>query len=156
MRPSLIRRRVISYPPACREDDLWHTAAIMMYIVIYDLDGDRMRETKDTWLPQPDLDEVDVGTLLQAPTDPMCRRIARLLEVAGEGSCASLDVPVKHPTVSHHLRTPCESGMVAARPAGNARLSRLRGDDLKRRLPGLPTSILYTTPPASSTSPAAG
>ncbi|MBV8932740.1 MAG: helix-turn-helix transcriptional regulator [Kutzneria sp.] len=106
-----------------------------------------MLDQADTWLPQPDLDQVDVGTVLQALSDPVRLRIVRLLDAAGEGSCSTLDVPVKHSTVSHHLRTLRESGLLATRLVGNTRLSRLRKDEMERRFPGLLTSILTATPP---------
>ena len=106
-----------------------------------------MRDVKDTWLPEPDLDEVDVGTVLQALADPVRLQIVRLLDAAGEGSCTTLEVPVKRSTISHHLRTLRESGVVATRLVGNSRLSRLRGDELERRFPGLLTSILSASAP---------
>ncbi|MEU0251407.1 metalloregulator ArsR/SmtB family transcription factor [Streptomyces sp. NPDC006184] len=106
-----------------------------------------MRDTKDTWLPEPDLDEVDIGTVLQALADPVRLQIVRLLDSAGEGSCTTLDVPVKRSTVSHHLRTLRESGVVATRLVGNSRLSRLRRDELECRFPGLLTSVLTASTP---------
>lgn len=105
-----------------------------------------MRDAKDTWLPEPDLAEVDVGVVLQALADPMRLQIVRLLDTAGEGSCTSLDVPVKRSTVSHHLRTLRESGVVATRLVGNSRLSRLRQDELEARFPGLLSSVLTAEP----------
>ncbi|AEW96644.1 MULTISPECIES: ArsR/SmtB family transcription factor [Streptomycetaceae] len=110
-----------------------------------------MPRTEDTWLPQPDLDEVEIGTVLQALADPVRLHIVRLLDAEGEGSCTSLDVPVKRSTVSHHLRTLRESGVVATRLVGNSRLSRLRRDDLERRFPGLLTSILNAAAPLART-----
>ncbi|WP_231591326.1 ArsR/SmtB family transcription factor [Saccharothrix sp. ST-888] len=107
-----------------------------------------MRDSQDTWLPQPDLDEVDIGEVLQALADPVRLQIVRLLAAAGEGSCTSLDVPVKRSTVSHHLRTLRESGVVATRLVGNTRLSRLRTAELEERFPGLLVSILAATPRA--------
>ncbi len=107
-----------------------------------------MRDAKDTWLPEPDLAEVDVGTVLQALADPVRLLIVRLLDAAGEGSCTTLDVPVKRSTVSHHLRTLRESGVVATRLVGNSRLSRLRKDELEARFPGLLASVLAATPAA--------
>jgi DNA-binding transcriptional ArsR family regulator len=102
----------------------------------------------DTWLPQPDLAQVDVGTVLQALADPIRLRIIRQLDADGEGSCVTLDLPVKHSTVSHHLRTLRESGVLATRLVGNNRLSRLRKDELEQRFPGLLASVLAATPPA--------
>jgi DNA-binding transcriptional ArsR family regulator len=109
--------------------------------------GSSTHEQVDTWLPQPDLAHVDIGTVLQALADPMRLTIVRLLDASGEGSCTTLDVPVKHSTVSHHLRTLRESGVLATRLVGNARLSRLRKDELEQRFPGLLSAILTANPP---------
>src|SRR4051794_31862015 len=87
------------------------------------------------------------GTVLQAPSAPVRLQIVRQLEVDGEGSCTTLDVPVKPSTVSHHLRMLRDSGVLATRLIGNTRLSRLRKDELEHRFPGLLTSILAATPP---------
>ncbi|WP_326824310.1 ArsR/SmtB family transcription factor [Streptosporangium sp. NBC_01756] len=100
------------------------------------------------WLPQPDLDTIEVGTVLQALADPVRLQIVRALDTAGESTCTALDVPVKVSTVSHHLRSLRECGVVSTRLVGNARPSRLRRDDLERRFPGLLTSILNATPPS--------
>jgi len=105
-----------------------------------------MPELADTWLPQPDLAEVDIGTVLRALSDPVRLLIVQLLDADGEGSCTTLDLPVKHSTVSHHLRMLRQSGVLATRLVGNARLSRLRKDELESRFPGLLRSILTATP----------
>jgi len=107
-------------------------------------------EIKDHWLPQPDLDQVDIGTVLQALGDPVRLRIIRALDQAGESTCTALDVPVKVSTVSHHLGKLREAGVVSTRLVGNARPSRLRYEDLETRFPGLLTSILQADPPVST------
>lgn len=106
----------------------------------------------DTWLPQPELETVDVGVILQALADPTRLKIVRALDEVGEATCTTLDVPVKVSTVSHHLGILRECGVVSTRLVGNARPSRLRRDDLERRFPGLLGSILTAAP--ASTKPA--
>ena len=108
-----------------------------------------MRDLGDTWLPQPDLASIDVQTVLAALADPVRLRIVRLLDVVEESTCTALDMPVKVSTVSHHLGVLRECGVVSTRIDGNARPSRLRRADLERRFPGLLTSIVSATPPAS-------
>ncbi|GAA2257318.1 helix-turn-helix transcriptional regulator [Streptomyces amakusaensis] len=105
-----------------------------------------MDDRRYAWLPEPDLDRVELGTVLQALADPVRLRIVRLLDTSGEGSCSTLDVTVKRSTVSHHLRTLRESGLVSTRIDGNARFSRLRRQDLERRFPGLLDSVLSASP----------
>ncbi|MFI9201355.1 ArsR/SmtB family transcription factor [Streptomyces sp. NPDC053048] len=101
------------------------------------------------WLPEPDLADVEVGDVLQALADPVRLQIVRLLDRSGEGSCSTLELPVKRSTVSHHLRTLREEGVVSTRVDGNSRFSRLRRDDLERRFPGLLDAILGATPARS-------
>jgi DNA-binding transcriptional ArsR family regulator len=102
----------------------------------------------DTWLPQPDLDTIAVGTILQALADPVRLQIIRALDLAGESTCTALDVPVKVSTVSHHLQVLRECGLVSSRVVGNTRPSRIRHADLERRFPGLLSAILAASPPA--------
>ncbi|MDF5754699.1 helix-turn-helix domain-containing protein [Spongiactinospora sp. TRM90649] len=101
----------------------------------------------ETWLAQPDLDEIEIGTILAALADPIRLRMIHLLDELGESTCTALDLPVKVSTVSHHMNVLRHSGLVSTRLVGTARPSRLRRDDLERRFPGLLTSILAATPP---------
>jgi DNA-binding transcriptional ArsR family regulator len=104
-----------------------------------------------TWLEQPHLDDLDVGTVLQALADPTRLRIVRLLGQVEESTCTALDLPVKVSTVSHHVNILRQSGVVSTRLDGTARPSRLRRADLERRFPGLLDSILDATPPRAAT-----
>lgn len=101
----------------------------------------------ETWLPQPDLDSIDVGTVLQALADPVRLQIVRSLGDLEESTCTALDLPVKVSTVSHHMHILRESGVVSTRLVGNSRPSRLRRADLERRFPGLLSSVVDATPP---------
>jgi DNA-binding transcriptional ArsR family regulator len=101
----------------------------------------------DYWLPQPELETVDIGTVLQALADPVRLQIIRALDRVGESTCTALEVPVKVSTVSHHLGKLREAGVVQTRLVGNSRPSRLRYDDLEARFPGLLTAILAAEPP---------
>ncbi|WP_318202203.1 metalloregulator ArsR/SmtB family transcription factor [Streptomyces sp. SCL15-4] len=114
-----------------------------------------MRTTEETRLPQPDLATVEIGTVLQALADPVRLRIVRLLDAAGEAPCGALDLPVGRSTVSHHLRTLRESGVVETRLRGNTRVSRIRGEELDRRFPGLLTAVLGAAPAARKNAAAA-
>jgi DNA-binding transcriptional ArsR family regulator len=107
----------------------------------------RADETENIWLPQPDLNTIDVGTVLQALADPVRLQIVRELHVVEEATCSSLDVPVKVSTVSHHMHILRASGVVSTRLVGNARPSRLRLDELEQRFPGLLAAILHAAPP---------
>jgi DNA-binding transcriptional ArsR family regulator len=100
----------------------------------------------ETWLPQPDLANVDIGVVLQALADPIRLQIVRSLDTVGESTCTALDLPIKVSTVSHHMHILRDSGVVSTRLVGNARPSRLRKEELEDRFPGLLSSILAATP----------
>ena len=91
----------------------------------------------------PDIDDVDLGTMLLALADPHRRRV--VLEPARdpktERQCATFILPITKSTKTHHWRVLRESGLVYQRAAGNALYIRLRADDLKRRFPGLLDTI---------------
>ncbi|MCW5253883.1 ArsR/SmtB family transcription factor [Streptomyces sp. SHP 1-2] len=95
-----------------------------------------------TRLPQPDLAAVEIQAVLQCLADPVRLQIVRLLTDQGEAPCGGLDLPVKRSTVSHHLRTLRESGLVETHLRGNTRVSRVRRAELDGRFPGLLASIL--------------
>ena len=99
-------------------------------------------ETEDTWLPQPDWQQLDLGTVLGALADPVRLEMVRQLHKRGEATCTELDMPVKISTVSHHMTQLRLTGLVSTRLVGTARPSRLREDDLERRFPGLLRSVL--------------
>nr|WP_243870070.1 helix-turn-helix domain-containing protein [Amycolatopsis granulosa] len=97
-------------------------------------------------MPQPDLARVDIGTVLHALADPVRLRIVRMLTEAGEAACGALDLPVKPSTVTHHMRTLRESGLVEMELRGNSRISKVRREELDRRFPGLLAAILGARP----------
>lgn len=115
-----------------------------------------MRTSEHTRLPQPDLGQVDIGTVLQALADPVRLQIVRLLTEAGEAACGALDLPVQRSTVSHHLRTLRESGLVETELHGNSRVSKVRREELDKRFPGLLASILLAEPAVVNESKDAG
>ncbi|HEY3681765.1 MAG TPA: metalloregulator ArsR/SmtB family transcription factor [Streptosporangiaceae bacterium] len=104
-----------------------------------------------TLLPQPDLDTVHVETVLRALADPVRLRIVRRLTEVEESTCTALDVGVKVSTVSHHMGILRESGLVSTRIDGTARPSRLRGEELRRRFPGLLDSVVGAAPARPAT-----
>jgi DNA-binding transcriptional ArsR family regulator len=96
----------------------------------------------DTWLPQPDVQDIELSPVLNALADPVRLQIVRQLRQRGEATCTDLDLPVKISTVSHHIRQLRLAGIVSTRLVGTARPSRIREDDLEKRFPGLLRSIL--------------
>ncbi len=97
---------------------------------------------------RPDLEGVDVLTVLQALSDPVRLEIVRQLAAAEDGKglmCNQLRLPVAKSTGSHHLRTLLNAGITAEQEQGTCKYVRLRQADLERRFPGLLDSVLQAT-----------
>lgn len=100
--------------------------------------------TQDTG-EAPELDAIDVVTVLQALSDPVRLQMVRQLagcDDGGELSCGQIDVPVTKSTASHHLKILASSGLTAEREEGTRKFIRLRSDELNQRFPGLIKSVL--------------
>ncbi|WP_194908522.1 ArsR/SmtB family transcription factor [Catenulispora rubra] len=99
--------------------------------------------TAVTGLAHPDIDDIDLSTVLLALADPHRRQV--VLELARdpktERQCATFVLPIAKSTKTHHWRVLRESGLVYQRAVGNGLYIRLREDDLKRRFPGLLDTI---------------
>jgi DNA-binding transcriptional ArsR family regulator len=93
-------------------------------------------------LPHPSTDEIELGAVLHALSDPVRLRMVAALAGDGEYSCGSFDVPVTKSTCTHHFKVLREAGVIRQRQEGTARLNTLRRDDLEARFPGLLESIL--------------
>ena len=94
-------------------------------------------------LPQPDRDEIEVATVLQALGEPVRLQIVRALADAPQGiACGDIELPVTASTRAHHLRILREAGVLTTHTEGTRRISRLRRTDLEDLYPGLLTGIL--------------
>jgi DNA-binding transcriptional ArsR family regulator len=89
-------------------------------------------------------EELELGAVLHALSDPVRLRIVATLAAGGEEerACGSFDLPVTKSTCTHHFRVLREAGIIDQRLEGTARLNRLRRDDLEARFPGLLETIL--------------
>jgi DNA-binding transcriptional ArsR family regulator len=91
----------------------------------------------------PGRDELDLGAVLHALSDPIRLRIvAALAEADGARPCGSFDLPVTKSTCTHHFRVLREAGLISQRHVGTTRLNALRSDDLEARFPGLLATVL--------------
>jgi DNA-binding transcriptional ArsR family regulator len=68
--------------------------------------------------------------------------MVRQLAATDEIACGSFDVSVSKSTLTHHLRTLRESGIIAGRHQGTTRFNSLRRDDLDVLFPGLLDGVL--------------
>lgn len=99
-------------------------------------------------LVHPEADEIVLTEVLFALSDPARLGIARLLldgpiEVA---KCHTVTGDIPKSTLSHHLKTLREAGVIRSEPHGRGRFVSLRRDDLDRRFPGLIAAVLGPDP----------
>ncbi|MEU5691201.1 helix-turn-helix domain-containing protein [Actinosynnema sp. NPDC020468] len=96
-----------------------------------------------TVLAHPARDEIRIADVLHALADPVRLRIVRELATHAEGmSCGLLELGITASTLTHHVRTLREAGVIWVRPKGTSRISHLRRDDLDALYPGLLTGVL--------------
>jgi DNA-binding transcriptional ArsR family regulator len=94
-------------------------------------------------LTHPERDEIELGNVLHALSDPVRLQIvAGLASEACERSCGSFEVPVTKSTCTHHFKVLREAGVIRQRQQGTARLNTLRVEDLEARFPGVLETIL--------------
>jgi DNA-binding transcriptional ArsR family regulator len=94
-------------------------------------------------IPDPSREDLELGAVLHALSDPVRLRIvADLAQAGAERSCGSFDLPVTKSTCTHHLRVLREAGVISQRQSGTNRLNALRRRDLDARFPGLLATVL--------------
>ncbi len=93
-------------------------------------------------LTHPERDQIELGAVLHALSDPMRLRIVAALASGGERTCKSVELPVVKSTCTHHFRVLREAGVIRQRQEGTSRLNSLRRDDLEARFPGLLNAVL--------------
>lgn len=106
-------------------------------------------------ISQPPTDQIELGAVLHALSDPVRLKIvAELADGAHEYSCGSFQLPVTKSTCTHHFRVLREAGVIKQRQQGTSRLNMLRRDDLEARFPGLLETILQAVGEAGKLQPA--
>jgi DNA-binding transcriptional ArsR family regulator len=94
-------------------------------------------------IPHPAADELELGAILHALSDPVRLRIvAELAQGEVECTCGSFELPVTKSTCTHHFKVLREAGVIKQRQQGTTRLNKLRRVDLEDRFPGLLACIL--------------
>lgn len=95
-------------------------------------------------LHHPDVESVDLPTLLHALADPVRLSVVRQLSASGGVVCGGFDAlsMVGMSTLSHHLKILREAGILRVVPDGRTRRHELRTDELGARFPGLLTAVL--------------
>jgi DNA-binding transcriptional ArsR family regulator len=94
-------------------------------------------------IPHPACEELELGAILHALSDPVRLRIvAELAHGEVECTCGSFELPVTKSTCTHHFKVLREAGVIKQRQQGTTRLNKLRVADLESRFPGLLACIL--------------
>ena len=93
-------------------------------------------------LSHPQRDELDLGRVLHALSDPVRLQIVASIARGGECPMGQIDVPVTKSTCTHHFKVLREAGVVQQRQVGTTRLNTLRREDLEARFPGLLDTVL--------------
>jgi DNA-binding transcriptional ArsR family regulator len=94
-------------------------------------------------IAHPSKDEIELGAVLHALSDPIRLKIVAALASGEVGqTCGSFDVPVTKSTCTHHFRVLREAGVIHQDQEGTARLNTLRREDLDARFPGLLDTVL--------------
>jgi DNA-binding transcriptional ArsR family regulator len=98
-------------------------------------------------LTHPDLDAVELTSVLFALSDPARLELVRLIAREGPqtvANCQAVDPAAPKSTFSHHLKALREAGLIRNEPAGRQRMVSLRRDEVDDRFPGLLESVLAT------------
>ncbi|MCB5181690.1 ArsR/SmtB family transcription factor [Streptomyces antimicrobicus] len=93
-------------------------------------------------LTHPETDRIELVEVLAALGHPARLEIVRKLAAAGESSCGEVVPDLPRSSVTHHLKTLRESGVITQRPGGRKLYLALRRDDLQARFPGLLDLVL--------------
>ncbi|MFD1957452.1 ArsR/SmtB family transcription factor [Paenibacillus thailandensis] len=95
---------------------------------------------KPLYHPAPE--DIQLTTVLYALSDPVrLNLVIQILEV-GEQACGDYQIPVAKSTMSHHVKTLREAGIVNTRIHGTQRLLSIRKKDLEARFPGLLDAVI--------------
>jgi DNA-binding transcriptional ArsR family regulator len=93
-------------------------------------------------LAHPQMNDVELASVMGALADPVRVAIVRALAEQGETVCGTLELGVSKATRSHHYRVLREAGLTHTRVLGTRRYVSLRRDDLEARFPGLLDALL--------------
>ncbi|MFD6971974.1 ArsR/SmtB family transcription factor [Streptomyces sp. NPDC059979] len=93
-------------------------------------------------LPHPDTDRIELVEVLAALGHPVRLEIVRRLASGEEACCGEVVPDLPRSSVTHHLRTLRESGVIRQSPRGRKLHLVLRRDDLQRCFPGLLEIVL--------------
>ncbi|MDX6689583.1 MAG: hypothetical protein QOG15_1040 [Solirubrobacteraceae bacterium] len=107
-----------------------------------------MPATAQKPLEHPERQDIEIGAVLHALSDPVRLQIVSALDEGHDiaPSCVSFALPVTKSTCTHHFKVLRQAGVIHQRQDGTARRNTLRRDDLDARFPGLLDAVLVAAP----------
>ena len=90
----------------------------------------------------PEVEQIQLSTVLDALSDPIRRNIALGLAEVGEQNCSSFTALCAKTNLTYHYIRLREAGLIKVRTEGSQRLITLRADDIEARFPGVLAAIL--------------
>ncbi|MFE2551408.1 ArsR/SmtB family transcription factor [Streptomyces sp. NPDC059355] len=90
----------------------------------------------------PRTQDLDLAEVLAALGHPVRLEIVRKLASGEEAFCGEVVPDLPRSSVTHHLKTLREGGVICRRPQGRKLYLALRRDDLELRFPGLLELVL--------------
>ncbi|MGW6405963.1 ArsR/SmtB family transcription factor [Streptomyces vinaceus] len=90
----------------------------------------------------PRAEDLDLAEVLAALGHPVRLDIVRKLASGAETFCGEVVPDLPRSSVTHHLKTLREGGVICQRPQGRKLYLALRRDDLESRFPGLLELVL--------------
>ncbi|MBC2879003.1 MULTISPECIES: ArsR/SmtB family transcription factor [Streptomyces] len=102
-------------------------------------------------LPEPDVADLRLETVLGALSDPLRLRVVRKLLLESEAfdhPCGWFGLDRPKSSLTHHFKALREAGVTRQRQYGLERRSQVRVADLEARFPGLLALVADWTPPS--------
>ncbi|MEU6209167.1 helix-turn-helix domain-containing protein [Streptomyces sp. NPDC093224] len=90
----------------------------------------------------PAADRIELAEVLAALGHPVRLEIVHRLASGAEAFCGEVVPDLPRSSVTHHLRTLCESGVIRRSPRGRRQYLALRREELDLRFPGLLELVL--------------
>lgn len=96
----------------------------------------------------PSIESIRLSRVLHALSDPNRLKIVKSIASRGEEVCTyySYEFNISKSTVSHHIKTLRESGIIRVRIEGSQHFYSIRTDDLNNKFPGLMDVVLSADP----------
>lgn len=90
----------------------------------------------------PNIDQLNLSTILNALGDPIRLNIIKNLTSKSETTCACCNIDLPKSALSHHFKVLRQSGLINVRIEGKQRFLSIRYDELEERFPGLLNAIM--------------